>query len=245
MNQTDTLFTEPKAAEILELAARYYDAENRTYTETELISAGSEVQIPDRLIRRAIADLKIRQQRQLERQRKTKHYFKITAGISLILTIAIACWSGVTYNHLVAVATRVKTAQKQVDNQHQRRADLIPQLIDLTNSYAERQQEIISQLVKARQEYLQAEDTAAKTEATAKLDRAILNFSQYATTNPQLNSSQLFINLQYEITGTANRLAVERMRYNQAVQNYNQEIQQFPQSSIAEIFGFESLSPKL
>ena len=241
MKKTDTLFTEPKAAEILELAARYYAAEDLTYTETELVSAGLEAQIPDCLIRKAITDLKTRQQQQLERQRKTKRRFKLTAGFGLVLTIAIACWSGVTYNHLVAFATKVKTAQKQVANQHQRRVDLIPQLINLTNSYAERQQEIISQLVEARQGYLQADDAAAKTEVTAKLDRALLNFSQYAIANPQLNSSQLFINLQYEITGTANRLAVERMRYSQAVQNYNQEIQQFPQSLVAKTFGFKSL----
>lgn len=238
---TDTLFAEAKATEILELAARYYEAENEAYTETELVSAGSEVQIPDRLIRKAIADLKACQQRQRERKRKTKYYLQLAAGISLILTGAIALWSGVTYNHLLTLSAQVRTSQKQVANQQQRRADLIPQLVKLTNNYADREQAIISQLVEARQEYLQAENAAAKTQAIAKLDRAILNFSEYAIANPKLNSSQLFSNLQHEITGTANRLAVERMRHNQAVANYNQEIQQFPQSLIAKTLGFENL----
>ena len=237
----NTLFAEAKAAEILELAARYYEAENEAYTEAELVSAGLEVQIPDRLIRKAIADLKARQQQQLERQRKTKHLLGLTAGISLIMTGAIALWSGVTYNHLLTISAQVQTTQKQVANQQQRRADLIPQLVELTNNYADHEQAIISQLVEARQEYLQAENAAAKTQAIAELDRAIRNFSGYAIANPKLNSSQLFSNLQSEITGTANRLAVERMRYNEAVANYNQEIQQFPQSLIAETFNFESL----
>ena len=240
MTEPNTLFREANATEILELAARYYDTENQAYTETELIDAGLAVQIPDRLIRKAIQDLRLQKQRQLEQQRKIKHRLQVISGFGCIVASAIACWSVFTYNHLVAVTAQVETAHQQLVNQQQRRADLIPQLVDLTNTYAHHQQEIVRQLVTARQGYLQADDVADQSKAIAILERAILNFYRYANTNQQLSSSQALINLQYEVTGTANRLAVERMRYSQAVQNYNQQIQQVPQSLIAKAFGFES-----
>jgi LemA protein len=241
MNKLDTLFTEAKAAEILELAAKYYSVEQQSYTLIELTHAGSEVQIPDRLIQKAILDLKTRKQQQLDQQRQVKHRLRMAWGFGLIITSAIALWTAATYNHLTATKLESETTQKQVDNQQQRRADLIPQLVELTNTYANHEQEIISQLIVARQGYLKADEPAEKTMAIAILNQAILDFSRYATTNQQLQSSQLFINLQYEITGTENRLVVERMRFNQAVQKYNQEIQQFPQSLVAKTFHFKRL----
>lgn len=241
MKPTEFRFSSNKASEILELAARYYTAENQTYTVAELVQAGSEVQIPDHLIRKAITDLGQQQQQQLEQRRKVKYCLGMVIGFSLIFTSAIASWSAFTYNHLVTVSNRVETVQKQVENQLQRRADLIPQLVNLSKTYANHEQEIITQLIQARQDYFKADNLEEKITAIAKLDRAILNFAHHATANQQLNSSQLFINLQYEITGTENRLAVERMRYNQTVQKYNREIQQFPQSLIAMTFHFEPL----
>jgi LemA protein len=72
------------------------------------------------------------------------------------------------------------------------------------------------------------------------VNQAIKRFGEYTVANPQIQSSQLFINLQYEMAGTENRIAVERMRYNKAVQSYNQQIQQFPNLVLAKAFGFKS-----
>ncbi len=206
-----------------------------------LTEAGSEVQISDRLIQKAIHELETSEQQQLQQQRQVKHRLRMAWGFRLIVISAIACWSIATYNYLTATKLESETTHKQVENQLQRRADLIPQLVEITNTYANHEQEIISQLIAARQGYLKADKPAAKTRAIAILDRAILDFSRYAATNQQLQSSQLFIHLQYEITGTENRLAVERMRHNQAVQKYNQETQQFPQSLVAKTFNFKRL----
>lgn len=73
------------------------------------------------------------------------------------------------------------------------------------------------------------------------MNQAIDRFQNYAAANPQLQSSQLFINLQYELAGTENRIAVERMRYNQAVKAYDQKVQRFPNSLLANAFGFERI----
>jgi LemA protein len=96
--------------------------------------------------------------------------------------------------------------------------------------------------VKSREAYLQAITPNEKAAAIANVNQSIKRFGDYAAANPQLKSSQLFINLQYEIAGTENRIAVERMRYNNAVQSYNQQIQQFPNSVLANTFGFKSKS---
>lgn len=240
--QSTKSFSPARAEEILGLAAKYYAEEQESYTGKELYEAGIEANIPDRLIQKAIQDLQRQQEQKLAQRRRVKHCLKFALGISSIAISAIAFWTAGTYNHLTATKLEAETALKQVENQLQRRAALIPQLVSLTKSYSDRQSKIITQLIQARQVYLDADILDEKITAIAKLDRAIQDFTSYAATNHQLNSSQLFVNLQYEITGTENRLAVERRRHDQAVQKYNQEIQQFPQSLAAQIFGFESWS---
>ena len=239
MKQSRNSFSEAKASEILELAAKYYSTEQQSYTVAELVQAGTEAHIPDRLVIKAIQELKTQKQQQLKQDKQVQRYIRISLGLSLIMTSAIAFWSTITYNHLISLANKVETAEKQVENQLQRRANLIPQLVEITKLYANHESEIINQLIVARKNYLAADILEEKITEISTLNRAILNFSHYATTNQKLQSSQLFINLQYEVTGTANRLAVETMRYNQAIQNYNQEIQQFPQSLVAKTFRFE------
>ena len=129
-----------------------------------------------------------------------------------------------------------------MENQLQRRTDLIPNLVSVTQAYAQHEKELISLLVQSRQAYLQAVTPEEQATAIVEVNRAIGRFRNYAATNPQLQSSQLFVNLQYELAGTENRLAVERMRYNRTVQDYNQKIQGFPNSIIAKALGFEKQS---
>jgi LemA protein len=154
---------------------------------------------------------------------------------------AIALGTVGTYNDLTRSSSRSHSAWAQVENQLQRRADLIPSLVRVTQAYAQHEKEIISLLNQSRQAYLQANTQQEKLQALALVDRAINNFQTYAATDSHLQSSQLFINLQYEIVGTENRIAVERMRYNQAANVYNQQIQQFPNVLFAKALGFKPM----
>ena len=165
-------------------------------------------------------------------------FLKIGVGI----LVAIALWSIWTYNSLSTATSRVEASWAQVENQIQRRADLIPNLISVTQAYAKQEKELISLLVQSHKAYLQALTSEEKVVAYSEVNQAITSFRNYFTGNPHLQSSQLFINLQYELAGTENRLAVERMRYNQAVQAYNQKIQRFPNSLLAKAMGFKNKS---
>ncbi|HEY9651851.1 MAG TPA: LemA family protein, partial [Coleofasciculaceae cyanobacterium] len=191
----------------------------------------------------AIQDIQAQQeQRQKQKQRSQKMrqmLLKVGAGIVVVSIL----WSIWTYNVLSHRALQVEAAWRQVENQLQRRADLIPNLVSVTQAYAQHEQKLLSLLVKSREAYLQADTPEEKTAAIADVNYAIARFRDYAAVHPQLQSSQLFINLQYEMAGTENRIAVERMRYNQAVQDYNQQIQQVPNSVLAPVFGFHKYRP--
>ncbi|MCC5653132.1 LemA family protein [Nostoc sp. XA013] len=156
-----------------------------------------------------------------------------------IIVTALAIWTSWTYNSIQSSSIRTEAAWAQVENQLQRRADLIPNLVNMTQAYAKQEKELVSLLVRSREAYLQAVTPNEKAAATVQINQAINGFRNYAAANPQLQSSQMFINLQYELAGTENRLAVERMRYNQAVQAHNQKIYSFPNSLVTNIFGFQ------
>jgi heat shock protein HtpX len=151
-------------------------------------------------------------------------------------------WGILTYNYLANEVAIVEARWAQVESQLQRRADLIPTLINVTQTHAQHQESLVSLLITSHQSYLQAVTLEEKSQAIAEINRAINSLQDYASNNLSLQSSQLFINLQYEITGTENRLAVERMRYNQAVQKYDRFIHQFPNIIIARKFGFHPFS---
>ncbi len=155
--------------------------------------------------------------------------------------VAIALWGIWTYNTLSNAAQEVDAAWAQVENQFQRRSDLIPNLVSVTQAYAQHERDLATLLIHSRQVYLQANTQSEKVAAMTEVSLAIERFRNYAAKNPQLQSSQAFINLQYELAGTENRIAVERMRYNHAVGNYNQTVRLFPNSLLSRVFGF---SPK-
>jgi LemA protein len=229
------------ASEVLTLASQYYAEQNQGYNLPELIEAGAEVQIPPKLIELAVLEVQARHQQKLEQQKKNKQYRQIFLTISVFVAIAIAWGAIETYNNLSYSRSQPLAAWAQVENQLQRRADLIPSLVRVTQTYARHEKEIISLLNKSRQAYLQANTQKEKLQALALVEGAINNFQNYAATDSHLQASQLFINLQYEITGTENRIAVERMRYNRATNAYNQQLQQFPNVLFAKVFGFKSM----
>lgn len=242
MNDEEIRIPEEIVPEVLELASRYYADYTQSFAESELVAAAKEVRIPAEFIQQAIREVQRQRQQKLERQKKATQQRQrlLSVGVAILGVIALSgMW---TYNTLVSSASRVNAAWAQVENQLQRRADLIPNLVSVTQAYAQQEKALVTLLVQSRQSYLQALTPAQKAAAIAKIDQAIASFHQYAATNPQLQSSQLFINLQYEMAGTENRLAVERMRYNQAVQAYNQQVQAFPTSLLAKAWGFHQQS---
>ncbi|WP_206602857.1 LemA family protein [Leptolyngbya ohadii] len=222
------------------MASRYYADYRQGFSEAELVKAGAEAEIPPEFIQQAIQEVQDKQQQQLERQKRVKRQRQqlliLGAGF-LSLTLF---WSTGVYNTFSRVSARSDAAWAQVENQLQRRADVLPALIDVTQSHAVQEQSLVTKLTQARQSYLQAETVDEKEVAIERINQAIDQFYDYAAVHPELKANDLFVNLQYEIAGTENRLAVERMRYNQAVQDYNQTIQTFPNSVLAKAFNFQS-----
>ena len=242
MSNQEIRIPENIASEVLELASRYYAEQNQSYSKSELVEAGKEVQIPTELIEQAIRDVQIQHQQKIEQQKQVQKQRQTILKISAGIFAAIAIWSIWTYNSFSSTALKTEAAWAQVENQLQRRTDLIPNLVSVTQAYAQQEKDLVSLLIQSRQTYLQAVTPAEKRVAIVEVDRAIGRFREYAVTNPQLQSSQLFVNLQYELAGTENRLAVERMRYNRSVQAYNQKIQGFPNSLLAKALEFEKKS---
>lgn len=239
MNNPEIRIPEDIATEVMTLASRYYTDSTQGYSVSELVQAGSEVQIPAEFIEQAIQEIQTQRKQQQEQQKRARlvrqRFLQMSGGFLAISMI----WSIWTYNSLSNKSSTVEAAWAQVENQLQRRADLIPNLVTVTETYAQHEQELVSLLVQSHEAYSQAVTPNQKAAAMAKVNQSIERFTGYASANSRLQSSQLFINLQYEIAGTENRIAVERMRYNNTVQSYNQQIQQFPNSVLARAFGFQ------
>ncbi|MCT7986097.1 LemA family protein [Laspinema sp. A4] len=238
MKDSNSQIPEDMAEEVLELASRYYSSSQNSYSQEQLQAAGADVQIPPEFINKAIQE--VREKRRIEAQqaqqveKNQKTLTKVAAGVA----VAIALWGIFTYNSLSSSASDVEASWAQVENQFQRRADLIPNLVSLARVQTEAEQETIALLMRSRESYLQAQNLPAKQAAIAEINVAINRFNQSLGTNPQLQSSQAYQNLSYELAGTENRIAVERMRYNEAVQVYNQKVRAFPNSLIAGLTGF-------
>ncbi|RLB06304.1 MAG: LemA family protein [Deltaproteobacteria bacterium] len=162
----------------------------------------------------------------------------IIVAIVLVLLLGFYSYVKKTYNELVTLDEGVKAAWAQVENQLQRRMDLIPNYVETVKGYARHEREVFLKVTEARAKAAGAgsisEKIAANNELTAALGRLMLVVERY----PDLRANQNFIRLQDELAGTENRIAVERRRYNEAVRAYNVRIRSFPTNILAGIFGF-------
>src|SRR5499427_5018456 len=132
----------------------------------------------------------------------------------------------------------VNAAWAQVDVVLQRRADLIPNLVETVKGFAKQEQTVFGEIAKARAAYLSAGTPSEKIAANAEVDRAMVKVPALTENYPQLKSNENFLRLQDELAGTENRIAVERRTYNQVVQDYNTFIATFPNSLVASMSGF-------
>lgn len=144
-----------------------------------------------------------------------------------------------TRNTLVQKNEAVKSAWSQVDVVLQRRADLIPNLVETVKGYARQEQVVFGQIAAARSALLSAKTPADKIAANGQLDGALGRLLAVVENYPQLRSNENFLRLQDELAGTENRIAVERKRYNDTLQDYNTYIQQFPHNIFAGWAGFK------
>ncbi|MEO8665136.1 MAG: LemA family protein [Ignavibacteria bacterium] len=167
----------------------------------------------------------------------------------LFLILASSNFYGCGYNKLVTLEEEVNSAWSQVENQYQRRADLIPNLVNTVKGAADFEKSVLTEVTEARsrvgQMKLSVEDLSdpqkfqqfqqAQDQLSGALSRLLVVSENY----PQLKSNENFLQLQSQLEGTENRISVERRRFNEVVQNYNTEVRSFPTLIAAKIFGFK------
>ena len=172
---------------------------------------------------------------------------KSTIGLIVVIG-AIAIWLISSYNGMVKMDEEVSSAWSNVENQYQRRADLIPNLVNVVKGYASHEKETFEAVVSARSKATQVtvdpenltpeklqEYQKAQGEVGATLGRLLAITESY----PELKANENFKELQAQLEGTENRISVERRNFNEIARNYNSSIRSFPRSIIAGMFGFE------
>jgi LemA protein len=148
------------------------------------------------------------------------------------------------YNGLVSAQEEAKTAWAQVENQYQRRADLIPNLVETVKGYAAQEKNVLEEVTRLRSQWGEARqsgDINKSFQAAQGLEGALSRLMLVVERYPELKSNQNFMKLQDQLEGTENRVSVERRRYNQVVLNYNRKIRTFPGAFLASFFGFERM----
>src|ERR1700733_10442319 len=158
--------------------------------------------------------------------------------IALVVLLSFGQYVGVR-NTLVTKNEAVKAAWSQVDIVLERRADLIPNLVETVKGYAQQEQTVYGDIAKARSSLLSAGTPSDKIAANQQLDGALGRLLLIVENYPQLKSNENFLRLQDELAGTENRIAVERKRYNDTLQDYNTYIQKFPNNIYAGWAGFK------
>ncbi|HZE19573.1 MAG TPA: LemA family protein [Candidatus Angelobacter sp.] len=164
----------------------------------------------------------------------------LVLGALLLVVLFVGGYVRTTYNELVSQQVGTQTAWSQVENQLQRRNDLIPNLVETVKGYAKQETTIFTEIANARARIGSGQPPQSQMQASNDLSNAISRLLVIVENYPQLKSGENFMRLQDELAGTENRLAVERMRYNETVQAYNTHIRQFPSNLVASAFNFEA-----
>ena len=163
----------------------------------------------------------------------------MSALVSILMVVVLAIGSVFGfYNGMVSARENVDSKWSQVDNQLQRRSDLIPNLVNTVKGYASHEKEVFQSVSDARAKMAGARSVSDKLAANADLNSALSRLLAVAENYPQLKADQNFRQLQDELSGTENRIAVARKDYNDAVQSYNTKIKSLPYSLFAGALGF-------
>src|SRR5580693_9360299 len=163
----------------------------------------------------------------------------VIIGVLVLLALVILGSAIGVRNTLVTERESVNGAWSQVDVALQRRADLIPNLVETVKGFAKQEQAVIKEVSDARAALGGARTPQDKIAANGQLDGALSRLLVVVENYPQLKSNENFLRLQDELAGTENRIAVERRKYNETVQKYNTDIELFPNNIAASMFGFQ------
>src|SRR5512134_3658258 len=158
--------------------------------------------------------------------------------VVVALTGAAVASSGCSYNRFVSQEEAIRTQWAQVENQLQRRNDLIPNLVETTKGFAQQERDVFGQIAESRAKLSGAQTPEQTIQAANEQSAALARLLVIVENYPQLRSNETFNRLMDELAGTENRISVERMRYNERVQAYNTSRRQFPSNITASIFGF-------
>jgi LemA protein len=163
----------------------------------------------------------------------------IGLGILLILAIIVVMSFGGLYNSIVSKHETITAKWAQVENQLQRRNDLIPNLVNTVKGYAAHEKTVFEDVTNARSQWAKANTVEEKVTAASGIDAALSRLLLVVENYPTLKADQTFLQLMDELSGTENRIAVERMRYNEAVKDYNITVRTFPANFVAGMFGYK------
>ena len=162
----------------------------------------------------------------------------LVLGGLLVVALMIGGYVRSTYNDLVNLQEQNRTAWSQVENQLQRRNDLIPNYVETVKGYAKQETTIFTEIANARARLGGGGSIQDRMEASNQLTSALSRLLVIVENYPQLKSSENFMRLQDELSGTENRISTERMRYNETARTYNIRIRQFPGNLVASSFNF-------
>lgn len=162
---------------------------------------------------------------------------KNIAIIAVVVILVVMMIS--TYNRLNVLDENVDSAWARVEVVLKRRADLIPNLVNTVKGYASHEKEVLLGVTEARSKFDSASTPEEYAQANTQLNTALNKLYAVVENYPELKANENFSNFQYELSGTENRIATERRRYNEAVEKYNKTIRRFPTNIVAKLFGFD------
>ena len=160
--------------------------------------------------------------------------------VVLVLVILSGVWGVSCYNGLISLRENVDSQFSNIDVQLQRRADLIPNLVNTVKGYTSHESQILSEVSESRAKLAGASTISEKAEANSELSSSLSRLLAITESYPNLKADSQFQSLTDNLEGTENRIAIARKDYNQAVQNYNQSIKKFPNVIISSMLGFSS-----
>lgn len=158
----------------------------------------------------------------------------VVAIVAIVLITFVSVYNGIVSRH-----ETITSSWAQVENQLQRRADLIPNLVSTVKGYAAHEKTVLEEVTNARSQWGKAATVEEKLKAASQIDSALARLLVVVENYPNLKADQSFLKLMDELSGTENRIAVERMRYNGAVRDYNIWIRRFPGNVIANMFSYK------
>lgn len=162
----------------------------------------------------------------------------VLIGVLAAFVLLVVVWFIGTYNSLISADQSVNEKWSQVENQYQRRADLIPNLVETVKGYAAHESRVFTEVTEARSQWASARTQDEKIKAAEGMDSALSRLMLVVENYPQLKASENFVALQAQLEGTENRITVARMDYNTAVREYNVKIRTIPTSIVAGIYRY-------